>query len=97
MTASDDVQIKAYADRGCVPADESDIAYVEIAMVDADGNLNTDAAKDVSVSIEGPGVIAGYGSADPASEENYFDTTARRMREDFARQCVVTAKRARLP
>lgn len=77
VTASDDVQIKAYADCGCVPADESDIAYVEIAMVDANGNLNTDAAKEVSVFIEGPGVIAGYGSADPASEENYFDTTAK--------------------
>lgn len=77
VTASDDVQIKACADRGCVPADESDITYVEIAMVDANGNLNTDAAKEVSVFIEGPGVIAGYGSADPASEENYFDTTAK--------------------
>ena len=77
VTASDDVIISAVADRAQIPADESDIAYVEISMKDADGNLNPGADKAVSVSIEGPGVILGYGSADPESEENYFDTTAR--------------------
>lgn len=77
VTASDDVAISVVADRAQIPADESDIAFVEISMKDADGNLNPGANKEVSVSIEGPGVILGYGSADPESEENYFDTTAR--------------------
>ena len=27
--------------------------------------------------VDGPGVILGYGSADPESEENYFDMTAK--------------------
>lgn len=77
VTASDDVVISAVADRAQIPADESDIAFVEISMKDADGNLNPGANTAVSVSIEGPGVILGYGSADPESEENYFDTTAK--------------------
>lgn len=46
-------------------------------MIDANGILNPGADKDVTVSIEGPGVVLGYGSADPASEENYFDKTAK--------------------
>lgn len=77
VTASEDVVISAVADCAQVPADESDIAYVEISMLDADGNLNPGADKSVSISIEGPGVILGFGSADPESEENYFDTTAK--------------------
>lgn len=77
VTAKDDVKISACADREQIPADESDIGYVEISMVDANGVLNPGADKAVTISVEGPGVIQGYGSADPASEENYFDKTAR--------------------
>ena len=77
VTAADEVMICASADRAQIPADGSDIAYVEISMCDAAGNLNPNAAKDVTVSVEGAGVIMGYGSADPESEENYFDTTAK--------------------
>ncbi len=77
VTASDDVRILAVADQAQVPADESDVVYVEISMVDENGNLNPGADKAVSIGIEGPGVILGFGSADPESEENYFDTTAK--------------------
>ena len=77
VTAKDEVKISAAADASELPADASDIRYVELALVDADGVLNPEADRAVTVSVEGPGVIAGFGSADPASEENYFDTTAK--------------------
>lgn len=77
VTAKDEVRISACADAAQIPADAGDICYVEISMVDADGILNPGADKAVSVSVEGPGVILGFGSADPASEENYFDKTAK--------------------
>jgi beta-galactosidase len=77
VTAGSDVRIQAYADMQQIPADASDICYVEISMVDADGNLNTDAKKAVTISVDGPGVVQGFGSADPESEENYFDRTAK--------------------
>lgn len=77
VTAKDEVRISACADAAQIPADAGDICYVEISMVDADGILNPGADKAVTVSVEGPGVILGFGSADPASEENYFDKTAR--------------------
>ena len=77
LTASDEVVIAAKADRTQIPADGSDIAYIDICMQDALGILNPNADKAVSISLDGPGEIMGYGSADPESEENYYDTVAK--------------------
>ncbi len=76
-TAGENVHLDVHADAAQIPADGSDIAYVEICMLDQKGILNPAADKAVTVSLEGPGIIQGYGSADPASEENYFDHTAK--------------------
>lgn len=77
LTASDEVVIAAKADRTQIPADGSDIAYIDICMQDASGILNPNADKAVSISLDGPGEIMGYGSADPESEENYYDMVAK--------------------
>ena len=77
LTASDEVVIAAKADRTQIPADGSDIAYIDICMQDALGILNPNADKTVSISLDGPGEIMGYGSADPESEENYYDMVAK--------------------
>ena len=77
LTASDEVVIAAKAERTQIPADGSDIAYIDICMQDASGILNPNADKAVSISLDGPGEIMGYGSADPESEENYYDTVAK--------------------
>lgn len=75
-TAGSAVRIMAAADTLRIPADGSDIAYVEISMTDEEGRLNPEAGEMVSISVEGPGTILGFGRADPESEENYFDTSA---------------------
>ena len=81
VTAGDDVHlavdVKTTAGNNVIPADGSDIAYVDVSVVDAVGNLNMDEILSVAVSLEGPGVLAGYGSANPVSEENYYDTEAK--------------------
>ncbi|NBJ94451.1 glycoside hydrolase family 2 TIM barrel-domain containing protein [Parablautia muri] len=77
VSAKEQVKIAAVSDMAQIPADASDICYVEVSMVDEEGNLNPGADKVVTVSIDGPGVVLGYGSADPASVENYFDKTAK--------------------
>lgn len=68
-TAGSAVRIMAAADTLRIPADGSDIAYVEISMTDEEGRLNPEAGEMVSISVEGPGTILGFGSADPESEE----------------------------
>lgn len=75
-TAGDPTFLKAECDMDVLPADGSDICYVDLRIEDADGTLNTQACMPVTVSLEGPGQIAGYGSGAPVSEENFFDRTA---------------------
>lgn len=83
-TASDNVQLAATVKTTVgvnadakLPADGTDIAYVDVSVVDENGVLNMDCVLKLAVSIEGPGTVIGYGSADPKSEENYYDTEAR--------------------
>ncbi|MBQ7994587.1 MAG: DUF4982 domain-containing protein [Solobacterium sp.] len=75
ITAEDDVVIKAVSDRKSIPADGSDICYIDVTLTDHAGNINPGIRKTVSVSVEGPAVIQGYGSADPAGIDNYYDTS----------------------
>ena len=77
LTAGDDTALAAAADRETIPADGSDIAWVDLRAVDGAGTLDTGCAVPVTVSIEGPGVVLGYGSADPEGAENFYDATAK--------------------
>ncbi len=66
MTASYDVHIKW---------ERKGRGIIEISVVDESGLLNPDA--DMDVHIENDVEILGFGSADPKSEENYFDRTIK--------------------
>ncbi len=76
-TASEDVHLNGQADRDIIPADGSDIAYVELELQDANGIRNPDEVRSVSVQVSGAGYLLGFGSADPGSDENFYDTEAR--------------------
>lgn len=77
VTAKENAKLLVCADDQTIPANGEDICYVEISLVDEDGNLNPGTEKEVTVSIDGPGRILGFGSAAPDSTENYFDTKAK--------------------
>lgn len=66
----------AKADCTRIPADGSDICFVQVSIQDKEGNLNPDKSQQVRISLDGPGVIEGFGSAAPSSEENFFDRAA---------------------
>jgi len=76
-TAKGNYFLQAEADETEIPADGSDICYVDISLRDEKGTLAVHRRDSVSIFLEGCGQIAGFGSADPKSEENYFDRTAR--------------------
>ncbi len=67
--------LTAYCDFNEITADGSDIAFVEVALRDAKGTLNPDQSRQITIAVDGPGEVVGFGSAAPKSEENYFDTT----------------------
>jgi len=71
QTAGADVQLSAQADRAILSADGQDLSYITASVVDSRGILNTAVEKTVKVTVEGPGILQGLGSADPLSEENF--------------------------
>lgn len=76
LTAGRVEKIIAFADRTEIPMDGSDIVYIDIHLCDGEGIRNPREAVAVTVSVEGPARLIGYGSADPESEEDYFTNTA---------------------
>jgi len=64
-------------DRTAFTADGGDLAYVNIEIADADGIVESLADDLVTVSIDGPATLAGFGSGAPATEESFADDRHR--------------------
>ena len=63
------------ADRTEISADPSDLAFVELSLVDDAGTVVITADRLITVEVEGPGVLQGLASARPATEEPYTGST----------------------
>ncbi len=72
-SATGEVRLGAVADQREIRADGTDLAYVDITVRDAEGEVFVGLDRAVTLSVEGPGVLAGFGSAAPATEESYLD------------------------
>ena len=68
-------QLLVDVDRSQLMADGQDLAYIMVALGDDQGRLNRGADCAVSVSVDGPAVLQGFGSADPKSEALFSDKT----------------------
>ena len=67
--------LRIVPDRGVIRADDTDLAYVDIRIQDAHGTVHTGADREVTVSVDGPGVLQGFGSAAPSTGESFTDAT----------------------
>lgn len=76
-TASDTVHLEISFSDTSLKADGTDSACIEISLTDENGILNPGVDMPIAVSVEGPISVQGFGSADPRSEENFFDRTIR--------------------
>ncbi|MHA6483298.1 glycoside hydrolase family 2 TIM barrel-domain containing protein [Paenibacillus sp. strain BS8-2] len=74
-SAGSSVNLRAEADREVIEANDGDLAFVTVALVDDDGLVKPLADREVSVRIEGPGCLQGFGTANPKPLGNFFDTT----------------------
>ena len=70
-TATGPLALVAAADRPAIGADDADLAHVEITLQDAAGTVPTDHDALVTVTVEGPGVLAGLGTGRPRTEEAF--------------------------
>ena len=66
--------IKLTADRVRIVADNQDLSYVTIELVDAKGVRNPTAENLIRFNIEGPGKIVAVANANPISTESYQRT-----------------------
>ncbi|WP_234390342.1 DUF4982 domain-containing protein [Streptomyces sp. MMG1533] len=82
-SATGPVRLRAEADRPVITAAGGDLAYVTLSLTDPDGTLHTAADRPVRVEVSGAGVLLGFGSADPSTEER-FDASERRTYEGRA-------------
>ena len=57
-------------------ADGHDLIYVAIEIVDRDGRVVPDAEVDLIAKVEGAFTLAGFGSGNPVTEEDYTDSSA---------------------
>jgi len=74
QSAGDDLTLLADCDRMQLTAGENDLAYLMITLADGQGNLQTGRDRLVKVTVEGAATLQGFGSADPVSLENFFDS-----------------------
>ena len=58
-------RLQVSVDRTQLSASGLDLAFVEVELVDQNGNLDFQADTEVTVTVEGDGVLAGFASAKP--------------------------------
>ncbi len=87
-TASNPVNIKLSTDRKILKADNEDLSYITVELVDNKGNINPKAENLVSFSIIGDGKIVGVGNANPVSLESF----ERPQRQVWKGKCLVIIK-----
>lgn len=92
-TAGEPAKLVVLPDRKQIAADGEDLSYVEVRVVDKDGNLCPNADTLVSFGLEGPGTVAGVDNGDPTSHEPFKAT----QRKAFHGLCLAVIKAGRAP
>jgi len=92
-TAGEPARLIVRPDRGQIAADGADLSYVEVRVVDKDGNLCPSADNEIAFGLEGPGAIAGVDNGDPTSHEPFKAT----RHKAFHGLCLAVVKAARTP
>jgi beta-galactosidase len=75
QTAGSPASLSLTADRGAIAADGSDLSYVEVDVVDAQGVVVPQASNTIDFAIDGPGAIAGVDNGNSVSHESYKGTS----------------------
>ena len=72
-TAGQPAQIKLSCSKKSLTPDGHDAAFVMIDILDSQGLLVPDAEIKLAAKVEGAASLAGFGSGNPITDENYTD------------------------
>ncbi|WP_129717666.1 glycoside hydrolase family 2 TIM barrel-domain containing protein [Pedobacter sp. SYP-B3415] len=87
-TAGKPAQIRLSADRTTIKADQEDLSFITVDIVDEKGNLVPDAEQLVTFRLEGPGSIAGVDNGFQASVEPF----KANYRKAYRGKCLVIVR-----
>lgn len=73
VSAGKTVHLDVHVDRSRIYADDKDLAFLSISIVDDKGIVKPMADRKVTIQVEGVGILQGLGSGNPKTEENFFD------------------------
>ena len=76
ITAGAPSQIRLTPEKSIMHSDGHDLIFVGIEILDQNGVLIPDAEVTLTAHVSGKAYLAGFGSANPVTEENYTDETA---------------------
>lgn len=80
VTAKTASKINLLPDKKKMCADGHDLIYVEIQITDENGIIVPDAKIELRALVTGDGYLAGFGSSNPVTEENYTGDSASTYR-----------------
>lgn len=89
VTANSSSQLIIEADKAEMKSDGEDLIFAKIYLADEQGQMNPFEKASINLEVEGPCLLAGFGSADPSNEGNYFDQTC-----DTYEGCVLAVFRS---
>jgi beta-galactosidase len=87
-TAGAPAKLRLMADRLSIRPDRNDLSYVTVEILDASGNLVSDAIVPVAFSITGAGQLAGIGNADPKDVASFQQP----HRKTFHGKCLAVVR-----
>lgn len=72
-TADTSTRLSVVCEENKLKANGQDLAFPVVQLTDVNGivNMSSVVQKKIHVTVEGPGVLQGFGSADPSTEEGY--------------------------
>lgn len=74
-TADQAAQLVVESSTSQLPADGDSLAFVTVRLADQAGRMNRRQKEAITINVEGPIVLQGYGSANPSCLGSYQDTT----------------------
>ena len=74
VTANQEWHLETTLSKSVLSKVGDDLSYLTIELVDQNGVIHTDGEHKVAIHIDGGIALQGFGSGDPESTENFFDT-----------------------
>lgn len=70
-TAEEATKIRTCSDKDVIKADGEGLAFITATLTDTKGQENLWTTKDIKVTVDGPGILQGFGSGCPSSSESF--------------------------